>query len=474
MVNVNFNRNVPVREAYDVIVCGGGPAGCAAALSAAREGLKTLLIEDQGQLGGMAVSALVSQWLGGRTQEGKWVVGGIFRSLCEEAEKRGYALLPKLNPEQKYHPFGWYNWFIHGVPLDPYAIDMFLDDKMKEAGVKVLLHTQAVDVIRENDQITHVISFNRSGLQAYPAKCVIDATGNADLAAKSGCETEKGRKEDGLTTPSSLIFHVYNVDQEKLTGFIESENDPKLRKLISHLKESGEWPFPYDIFISTQLVDEGTFFINTSRLVGVDGTDGDSISDGIVQGRKESHQLMAIFRKHIPGFENAKIKAIAPSLGVRETRRIVGDFRLSVEDLSNERFFDDCIGFSMYGWDLPDPKKPSEQPFAFDDQGGYRYKVKKGLTTPLPYRIMVPRPVTNIICPGRAASVERQVLGPVRVMAPCMAMGEAAGMAAAQLAQRGVSFSEVDIPKLREDLRKAGAIVDMDALPPVYPRVDQI
>jgi hypothetical protein len=160
-------------------------------------------------------------------------------------------------------------------------------------------------------------------------------------------------------------------------------------------------------------------------------------------------------------------------VGIRETRRIVGDFMLSVEDLIQDREFDDCIGYSMYGWDLPDPDKPGLQPFANDTLKGYQYKVKKGLSTPLPFRIMVPRPVKNIICPGRAVSVEGQVLGPVRVMAPCMAMGEAAGMASAQVVKKSVSFADIDVRALRGKLKGVNAIVDRDQLPEIRPRVDQ-
>ncbi len=471
---INYSKNIPVYGEYDVVVCGGGPSGCTAALAANREGLKTLLVEGMGQLGGMAVTGHVSHWLGGRTQEGEWVVGGLFRSLAEEATERGYAVLPKLKEGEKYHPFGWYNWFIHGIPLDPFSIDLLLDEKMENAGVDVLLHTQVVDAVIERNSVSHIIIYNRGGLQVIKTRAVIDATGNAEVALKSGCETMKGRKEDGKMTPASLIFHVYNVDQDALTRYIEKENDPKLRNLIGQLRKKNEWDFPYDIFISTQLVAEGEFYINTNRLTGVDGTDGDSISEGMRRGRKEIHKLMDIFRKYIPGFEKARIKTIAPQMGIRETRRIIGDFVLTVEDLAKDREFDDCIGFSMYGWDLPDPDKPSIQPFAEDEITGYKYKIRKGLSTPLPYRIMVPRPVRNLICPGRAVSVEGQVLGPVRVMAPCMAMGEAAGMASKQVIDNGISYAEIDIQELREKLKRVGAIVEKSQLPVIHPRVDQI
>ncbi len=471
---ISFKTDIPVYAECDVVVCGGGPSGCAAALAARREGLRVVLIEGMGQLGGMAITGLVSQWLGGRTQEGEWVVGGIFRSLSEEATAKGYAVLPSLDQNKKYHPYGWYNWFIHGVPLDPFSVDLFLDQKMRDADVSVLLHTEVMDATVSNGNIDHVVIHNRSGMQAIKTKAVIDATGNADIAFRTNCETIKGRREDGKMTPASLTFHVYNVDEEKLTRFIEQENDPKLRKLILRLRETGEWTFPAEIFIATRLVREGEFYINTTRLIGVDGTDGDSISNGMQRGRTEVHELFDLFKRHIPGFENAGIKSIAPQMGIRETRRIIGDFILTVEDLTEDRDFDDCIGFSMYGWDLPDPDKPAHQPFASDTTAGYKYKVKKGLSTPLPYRIMIPRPVKNLICPGRAVSVEGQVLGPVRVMAPCMAMGEAAGVASVQVVKNQLSFADVSVDLLRQRLREVGALVDKDQLPKIYPRVDQV
>jgi len=471
---VRFERSIPVGRGYDVVVCGGGPSGCAAALAARREGLKVLVIEGQGQLGGMATSGMVSHWLGGRNQKGEWVVGGLFRSLAEGAAERGYALLPRLDPDQKYHPFGWLNWFIHGVPLDPYGMARFLDERMESAGVDVLLFTQAVDVLADGDRITHVVAFNKSGLAAAPARAVVDATGDADMAARSGCEYVQGRGEDGLMTPATLEFHVSHVDRVKLTRFIEEERDPKLRRRIRELRGRGVWPFPYDIFICTQLTEPDTFYVNTIRLVGIDGTDGASVTEGMMRGREEVEKLVAILREHVPGFEHVQLKAVAPLLGVRETRRIVADSTMTVRDLSEGKEFLDTIGFSMYGWDLPDPKKPSVQPFASDDaRGGYRYTVKKGLTTPLPYGVMVPRPIRNLICPGRAVSVERQVRGTVRVMAPCMAMGEASGIAASQVVRADVDFFQVDVGQLRQRLRQVGAIVDESALPRIAPRVDQ-
>ncbi len=446
-----FHRDLPRLGACDVVVCGGGPSGIAASIAARRAGAKVLLIDAQGQLGGTSTSGLVSHWLGGRSNDcSRWVVGGVFRSLSEEAAQRGIALIPQP-PASKYQPHGWHTGQLNaGIPFDPFGMAACLDERLAAAKVDVLLLTHIVDVCVEGDRITHVIIHNKSGLAAVPATAFVDATGDADIAALSGCDLVKGRPEDGLMTPTSLIFHVDNVDQDALSDYIHKHDEPRFREKIKQLRQAGEWPFPYDIFISVQLQTKGTMMINTIRLVGIDGTDGASVSQGMVRGRNEVQTLTAILRKHFPGFQKVNVKTVAPMLGVRETRRIRGPYMLTVKDVLEGKGFQDTIGFSAYGWDLPDPKQPSANP-------GHG---KKPELTPIPYRVMVPRPIVNLICPGRAISVDRPVLGPLRVMAPCMAMGEAAGQAAAQVIARKTRFVDVDTNTLRTDLRKHGAIVD--------------
>ncbi len=448
---LSFQRDVPVSRPYDVVVCGGGPSGVAAALAARRCGAEVLVVEGQGQLGGNGTSGLVSHWLGGRTSDcARWTVGGLFKRFCEEASKQGIALIPGLDADKKYQPHGWFKGQLGaGIPFDPFRMAFYLDEVTAAAGVDVLLHSQMVDVRVEESRISHVVISNKSGLAAVPATVVVDATGDADVAAKSGCAFTLGRDEDGLMTPTSLMFHVDRVDQDALDAYIHEHESPRFREKIKELRKAGEWPFPYEIFISVQLDEPGTMMINTTRLVGIDGTSGASVSEGMVRGRKEIEQLLALMRKHFPGFERVRLKAVAPALGVRETRRIRGGYVLRVDDLNSGQDFEDTIGFSSYGWDLPDPKRPSDNP----SHGNKRP------VTPIPYRIMVPGQIANLICPGRAVSVERPVLGPLRVMAPCMAMGEAAGEAAGQALDSGVSFAKIDTQRLREQLEGHGAIV---------------
>lgn len=467
-----YSRDIPEGRGYDVVVCGGGPAGTAAALSARREGASVLLLEGQAQLGGMATSGLVSHWLGGRTEPGEWVVGGLFRSLVEAAVERGLAILPVLTRGRRYQPHGWLPWFVHGVPLDPFATAALLDETLAEAGVDVLLETQLLDAAVRDGRITHVIAQNKSGLCAWPGRAFVDATGDADIAAFAGCAVQAGREEDGLMTPASLTFHLCGVDHEALWRHIEENRCPKFRETIDRLRERGDWPFPYDIFISVQLVQQDVAMINTMRLPGVNGLDASSRSRALAEGRRQVGRLLGLLREHFPGFGQAEVKAVASLLGIRETRRIVADRRLAVAELAGGEVPADTIGFSMYGWDLPDPLRPSHQPMVDESGGGYVSRVKKGPSTPIPFGVMVPLGVSNLLCPGRAVSVERDVLGPLRVMAPCMAMGEACGTAGAWSAGQGGAVAAVDVEALRGRLRDCGAIVDADALPEIPPRVD--
>jgi hypothetical protein len=379
----------------------------------------------------------------------------VFKELSEEAARAGIAALPMVKDYEKsrYVPYGAFKSLVCGVPFDPFRMAALLDDKLAKAGGEVLLETQVVHAELENNRIRGVAVSNKSGLQMVRAKAVVDATGDADLAARCGCEVRMGRDEDHLTAPSTLIMHVDNVDVAAWLNYIETHDEPRFRKLILDLRARGIWTFPYDIFIAVQLNEPGVMMINTSRVVGIDGTDARSRSDGYRRARAENVALLDVVIRHIPGFSKARLKAVASHIGIRETRRIAGGFVMTVEDVYNGAKFPDTIGLSAYGFDLPDPKRPSHQPVAESGR-------PKPPVTHIPYRIMVPRPVTNLICPGRAVSVERDVLGPLRVMAPCMAMGEAAGVASAQVVKRACSFRDVDTAELRAELTERGAIVN--------------
>ncbi|MDA3925788.1 MAG: FAD-dependent oxidoreductase [Kiritimatiellae bacterium] len=456
---IEYRKNIEEdKTVYDVIVAGGGPAGCAAALAAARAGSSVLLLEGQGQLGGTATSGLVSHWLGGRSVDCKeWIVGGIFKELSEEAVNAGFALLPEPEKDGSHSPFGWggaEGTLTAGVPFDPYRMAELLDKKMMEAGVNVLLATQVVDALVENGRISNLVIFNKSGFSAVGAKTFIDATGDADIAAFSGCEYLIGQGAEQGVAPTTLQLHVDHVDQAEFTVYINKHNSTRFLKEIEQWKVEGKWHADYDRLITVQLERTGLFMVNTSRICCVDGIDGESITNGYIRARKDTIQLFDFLRENVPGFKNAIIKAVAPMLGIRESRRLKSEYVLTVQDLLSGKEFDDTIGYSGYGWDMPDPKRPSYQPMHDVSK-----KISRGLV-PIPFRIMIPQPVSNLLCPGRAVSAEREVLGPLRVMAPCMAMGQAAGIAAAMTVKAESSiFGEICIPVLQENLRKQGAVL---------------
>lgn len=460
MKSIVYDRTLPEVDSYDLVVCGGGPSGIPAALAAGRRGLKVLLVESTGQLGGVGTSAGVAGLLGGRTRDNRHpCVGGIFQEVTEELIRRGAGVDPHAIRNERFQPFGWFEGDLAvGFYFEPVPMVALLDEMMAEAKVDVLYFTSFTDVIVEGDKITHLILFNKSGLFSVKTSAVIDATGDADVAARAGCRIVKGRAEDGLMTPATLIFFVDGVDQNSLENYIHTHNSPRLQDIISRLKKENQWPFPFEIFISQQTPQRGSFMINTTRICDVDGTDGRSVSKGMQAGRAQVHRLFRLMKEHFPGFSESRIREVATSLGVRETRRIVGDYVYTVEDLLQGREFEDTIGFSGYNFDLPDPKNPSYQPMH-----GNERSIPK-LVAPIPYGVMVPQPVTNIICPGRAISTERQVLGVLRVMAPCYAMGEAAGVAATFVVRDGISYAEVNFASLRRKLREAGAIVDWPPL----------
>ncbi|HOP11215.1 MAG TPA: FAD-dependent oxidoreductase [Oscillospiraceae bacterium] len=450
-----YQKNIPETMKYDFAVAGGGLTGVCTAVAAARHGLKTILIEQTGMLGGVATAGLVCQLLGGMkfSESGPFPrnVAGLFKEITDKLITQNDAIDPDTI-DKKINPHGWFPGLAAGVPFDIEAMKAELDQICLNSGVKLLYFTDIVDVKTDGEKLTHLIVHNKSGLSAISATRFADATGDADVAFMSGCPTVTGRPEDHLVAPASLEFHVDHVDKEKCVKYIVENNEQRFRKLILSLREKGEWDFPYEIFCSSQITEPDTFFINTIRQVGIDGTDADSMTAGMTDGRQEIKKLFGLMKKYFPGFENSRLKTVAPVIGIRETRRIVGDYTLTVEELLKGQIFDDSIAVSSYGWDLPDPKKPSLQPFSGKEKPVY---------THIPYRCLIPQNISNLIVAGRSISVERDVLGPIRVMAPCCAMGEAAGLAAVVAAKEGSSFEDVNIGSLHELLKQDNCIYRM-------------
>lgn len=450
---MNYFKEISVSGEYDVVVCGGGFAGFGAACAAAREGARTILIERDGCLGGTGTKGMVNHLLGARRVDGDRLytcVGGLFSEIEKRLLKAGGAVdVHKVDFDLP--PQGWYPLLGAGLVFDPEQMKSVLEEIAEECGVHILYMTDIVDVVREGRRVSGVVVHNKNGLSVIKGKYFVDATGDADICRAFGCALNKG-DDDGGMAAASLEMHVENVNAEELTKYMRSTRDMRFRKLIAPLKESGEWDFPYEIFISVQMTRPDVFMINTIRQVGVDGTDAESVSRAIVDGRKENFKLLDIMRAHFPGFENARVRSIAPTVGIRETNRLVGQYVLTTDDLISGKDFDDGIALSAYHWDMPNPKRPSDQPLA---------GVKTASPyTQIPYRSLLPREADNLIVVGRCISAEREVLGPVRVMAPCLAMGEAAGVAAASVLPNGRALCDADIVKVKSTIKSRGGYTD--------------
>jgi len=433
--------------------CGGGFSGFAAAYQAAKEGMKVILIERNACLGGVGTSGLVNHLLGERYIENGKIgtcVGGIFKEL-EEALLKNDAGVDFRTVDLHLPPHGWFAGLGIGLIFDKEKMKLMLEEMLQSAGVKVLYMTDIIDVCKEGRNLKGVLVHNKGGLAVIEGSYFVDATGDADICVLAGEKVHKGDEDGGLAA-ASLEMHVENVDAEELTEYMRTTDDRRFRAIINRLKESGEWKFPYEIFISVKLMKNDVFMINTIRQVGIDGTDTESVSRGIIDGRKENFELLEIARKHFPGFRNARVREIAPVMGIRETNRLDGVYTLTVEDLITGKEFDDGIALSGYGWDMPNPKKPSFQPF----HGVQR----KSPITQIPYRALLPKETDNLLTVGRCISAEREVLGPIRVMGPCIAMGEAAGTAAGLAWSEKKTFGQINIQSLREKIRSNGGLVE--------------
>lgn len=450
---MRYSKRIEIREKYDVVVCGGGFSGFAAAYSAARENLSVVLIEKNGALGGVGTNGLVNHLLGERCYENgevKTCVGGLFSQIESELIKMDGATDVK-DIDLELPPQGWLASLGIGLVFDNEKMKLLLEKMLVQVGVKILYMTDVIDVFKGNKKLKGVLVHNKSGLYGIEAKYFVDATGDADICKMAGLKTRKG-DEDGGMSAASLEMHLENVDFDELYEYMRSTKDIRFKALIAELKEKGVWNFPYEIFISVMLTKKDTFMINTIRQVGIDGTSAESISNGIIDGRRENFEIFEIARKYFPGFKNAMVRAIAPTIGIRETHRILGEYTLSIEDLISAKDFDDGIALSGYGWDMPNPKNPSYQPFH-----GVKRKSK---ITQIPYGCLVPQGINNVITVGRCVSVEREVLGPVRVMGACIAMGEAAGIATALALNEDTSYNKVNTTELRKKIVANGGLVD--------------
>lgn len=434
---------VPCDESYDVIVVGGGPAGCTAAAAAAREGARTLLIEASGCLGGGGTSALVPAWCPFSDQE-KLIYAGLAGKVFAAA-KRG---MTHVRP-------GDLDW----VPIDAERLKRVYDDLVTQAGATALFHTVLAHVETDgHGRVMAILTANKAGLLAWRAKVFVDCTGDADLAAWAGSAFHTGDADGGKLMPATHCFVLSNVDDYAYRHGPILHGACKESPIYAILA-SGKFPLIPDSHCCNNSVGPGTVGFNAGHVFDVDNTNPASTSAALMQGRRLAAQYRDALAEFFPSaFSNAFLVATGAQIGIRETRRIVGDYVLTLEDYRQRRSFPDEICRNSYFIDIHRDKVEAAQMAtqAWEaEEKTNRYA--KGESHGIPYRCLMPATLQNVLVAGRSISCDRIVQGSVRVMPVCLATGEAAGMASAMAARATGDVHQVDAQVLRARLRAEGA-----------------
>ena len=439
-------RDTAVFGEYDVVVLGGGPAGIAAAASAARNGALCLLVERYGFLGGMGTAAGVTNFCGLHANVAgdiRQVVHGVADDLLDRMRAQDGLSEPHLVLGR-----------IHAQAYDMSAFKLAADALLLADKVKLLFHALAVGVVRADDgQIEAVLLETKSGRVAVRGRMFIDCSGDGDLAHWAGAPMEKGDDHGHLLYPT-LMFRVGSIDAQRA-----GEAWKTIPALMDAAEASGEFRFPRRGAIVRPMKRPFEWRVNVTQMrnpdgSAVDGTDAQSLSDGEIEGRRQIVDYLRFLRMKVPGFEDAYALEIAPQLGIRETRRLVGEYMLTGDDVIGCADFDDSIGVN--GW-------PLEQHVAGDVHWGWFPEGSRGFNQ-LPYRMILPRRsgadgAANLLVAGRCASMTHDGQSAARVSGGCFVMGQAAGTAAAMALRNGIGAHDIDVGALQRRLREQGVFL---------------
>lgn len=421
---------LPVIAETQVLVVGSGPAGIAAAVASARNGAKTMLVERYGCFGG-ALSV-------GQVESYTWYFNEhtyTAQGIAEEIERRMIACNGTQRDDRGCGHF-----------LNPEKYKYMLDGWIKEAGIRPLLHTLVVDAVMDGNVVKGVVVESKSGRGVILADRIVDATGDGDVAARAGALFEIGKDNHGNVLPVTMVFGVSGVNVGQFRDYIESHPEMTnpdthgLKLPFQRAKADGRWPVDRDGGAWKELTPEGEFTsLNLTLEYGINGVDVWDLTHAEMEGRQQVMWAVDVLRDYAKemGFGNCRLRSIAGQIGIRETRRIKGEYSICRRDVLNHAVFDDTIGVFTRFID--------GEVIAKDDS---RFE--------LPYRMLLPRGIEHLTIAGRCASCEDDAIQTVRMMVCCATTGQAAGTASALSANDGVPLRELDIRKLQQQLVSDG------------------
>ena len=438
-IAVSLPRQVPLAAEADVLVVGGGPGGLGGAVAAARQGADVLLVEHYGFLGGMATAGEVNPFMPNHLDNAS-LDTGIFEEWLDR--------------------IGSYGGRRSGTRVfDPNLARLAAEDLCLDAGVRLLYHHRAAHVERSGDRLDAVVLHGKSGLAAARAKVYVDSTGDGDIAALAGCEFEIGGAS-GHCQPLTLCFKL-KLDPRDVP---EADRDDPFRAVRAHMQEiqqvfeqakaDGRIDCPRENVLLFRGVDDDVIHFNTTRVIHKLSIDAEQLSEAEVLGRRQLRQIVACFQREVPLLRHCRIHSIAPQIGVRESRRVLGRAYLTVQDYEVGRTFDDGIARVTYPIDIHNP----------DGKGTVIRRLPAGAWYEVPYRCLVPRGVENLLIASRCISADHATHSSLRVMPPVCSIGQAAGTAAAWAVRDGVSPAAIDGAALKRALIEQGRnLVDAPA-----------
>ena len=417
---------------YNLIVAGGGFAGVAAAISGARLGLAVLIIEKSNNLGGAATNCLVNPFMPywtNITVDGKKekmnLSEGIFKEIVTNLHDMGAIDLANMVFQEEY-------------------LKLLLNRMVKKENIDILFHSYLIESKAEDKELKSITVANKSGNIQLEADYFIDCTGDADLAHLSGCPTKLGRDSDGFCQPMTLCFRAANVDIEKYKK-IKSEID-KIYK--EHQKAGKIKNIREDVLIFHNLVD-GVLHFNSTRVVKKSPIDAFSVTEAEIDAREQVFELFNFLKDNIEGFENSQLIMTAAQIGVRESRKIEGVYKLTQEDLVACTKFEDSVAAGNYDIDIHNPT----------GSGTSHYYFKEGEYYTIPYRSLLPKDFNNLLVAGRCISATHEAQASIRIIPIVCCLGEAAGTAAAIACKDKLPAPEISIEKLKTQLEKQNCFI---------------